>query len=125
MMKRKVVVFGLVLVLLGLVTIGVFSQVGVGTRVNLRIVNNTGYTLVGNYISVAGDPSWGPYIQWTVGGRPSPLYSGQSDIFPIWVTSFRADIRVVDVDGDTYSKYNVSVTDGATITFTMADFDRR
>jgi len=33
------------------------------------------------------------------------------------------DIRIVDSDDDTYTKYNVSVSDGRRIVFTTLDID--
>jgi hypothetical protein len=93
-----------------------------GTGPMITIVNNTGYTVYFVYLSPTSDTEWGPDRL----ARDQILYNGQSVALrlpvPISITN-RYDIRLVDLDGDSYTKYNVLVSANSRIVFTFDDFD--
>jgi hypothetical protein len=88
---------------------------------NIRIVNNTGYTVYYVYVSQAAASNWGPDVMGSdVLGKGSSV-----DLwlpYPLNVTN-RYDIRLKDSDGDTYTKWNVLITPNAVIEFTFSDYD--
>jgi len=90
----------------------------------ITIVNNTGYLVYYLYISPTTSDTWGPDRL----AANQTLPNGQSVSVrlphPINVTN-RYDIMLEDLDGDTYSKYNVTVTANGQIIFTFNDFDNR
>ena len=88
----------------------------------ITIVNRTGYTIRSLFIisSASTSNSFGSNV------LSSQLTNGQSRGVrlsqPLNVVN-RYDIRIVDTDGDTYTKWNVLVSNNATITFTFDDID--
>ena len=107
-----------------------FSDIDSGSRETLisyngppvTIVNNTGYTVYFLYISPATSDSWGEDRL----ASDQVLYSGQTVSVnlpqPLSVTN-KYDIMLEDSDGDTYSKYNVTVTANGRIVFNFSDID--
>lgn len=88
----------------------------------VTIVNNTGYTVYYVYISPTSDDNWGR-------DRLNPdqvLNNGQSVTLrlpqPLDVNN-KYDIMLKDVDGDTYSRFNVTLTENQRIVFTFSDID--
>ena len=89
---------------------------------SITIANRTGYRIDYIYISPSTSDSWGEDFL----GSSETLVNNQSATFrlpePLNVTN-RYDIRVIDLDGDSYTKMNVLVTQNMTIEFTFNDFD--
>jgi hypothetical protein len=87
---------------------------------SFSLQNNTGFTIKNIFVCRAGDENWGENI---LGGF---LYHGQSTSVSL-VTPLEEgngyNIRVVDVDGDHYSKYNVKIGDFSTVSMSISDFD--
>ena len=88
----------------------------------ITIVNNTGYLVYFLYISPTTSDVWGEDRL----ASDQTLANGQSVSVnlphPLNVTD-RYDIMLEDLDGDTYSKYNVTVTANSRIVFTFDDID--
>jgi hypothetical protein len=90
------------------------------TQTTMTVVNRTGYTAYYVYISPSSHDSWG------IDRLGSDvLLTGQSSILrniPVSENN-RYDIRLVDSDGDSYTKWNVQMMPNQSITFTFDDFD--
>jgi hypothetical protein len=93
----------------------------VDSQQSVRITNNTGYTVYFSYVSRTSSNSWGQDV---LGN--DVLRSGQSVTVrlpsPLSVTN-KSDIRLTDLEGDTYTKYNVTVTPNSAMEFTIRDMD--
>ena len=90
-------------------------------RPSIRIQNNTGYTVFYVYISPKSSTSW----EEDVLGEDVLLNRNSVSVrlaHPLNVEN-RYDIRIEDSDGDTYTKWNVLVTQNMTIEFTIRDLD--
>ncbi|MDR1588277.1 MAG: hypothetical protein LBS57_12540 [Treponema sp.] len=90
-------------------------------RPSFYILNNTGFTVKNIYVCPANSENWGANIF-----TGAYLYNGQSvhvmpDQFPDGTRSY--NIRLVDVDGDRYSKYDVEISDHDTVRIGIDDFD--
>ena len=98
-------------------------QAATGTQQpQITIVNNTGYAILGMYISPSTDNSWGSDKL----GATEWLRNGQSYTvkLPFTINSVNEyDIMLEDSDEDTYTRMNVRVTDNARIVFTFDDYD--
>ena len=89
-------------------------------RISVTVVNRTGYTGWYLYVSPASNESWGSDRLGT-----DILASGSSVTIrnvPA-ISNNRYDIRLVDSDGDSYTKWNVSISDNSSIVFTFDDYD--
>ena len=88
----------------------------------ITIINRTGFTIWYVYVSPTTSTSWGSDIlrpdQVLTNGQSINIRLGQ----PLNQTN-RYDIRIIDLDGDSYTKRNVLISNNATITFTFDDFD--
>jgi hypothetical protein len=85
------------------------------------VLNKTGYTVRNIFVCLADVKEWGANI--FSGGR---LYNGESARITLNTplsTANRYNIRLVDEDGDCYSKYNVEITEFAVIVITISDFE--
>lgn len=82
--------------------------------------NKTGFTIKSIFVSQSGTDAWGTDI------FNSRLYNGQSArvtlTVPLSVISLY-NIRLVDIDGDHYSKYDVEIQEYANIEVSVRDFD--
>ena len=87
----------------------------------IRIINRTGYTVYYVYVS----PNNSDYWEEDVLGS-DVLRNGQSVTvrlpYPLSIRN-RYDIRIIDLDGDTYTKWNVQITTNSSIEFTIRDID--
>jgi len=87
----------------------------------ITIVNNTGYTVYYVYASPSDDDDWGEDL---LGDKI--LRNGQSTEItlklPLNAKSVY-DILLEDEDEDTYSKFNVRITNNMRVEFTFDDFD--
>jgi hypothetical protein len=87
----------------------------------VRIVNNTGYTVYYVYISQIATDDWEEDVL-----GDDVLTDGHSvNIslkYPLDVTN-RYDIKLEDEDGDTYTKWDVLISQGSTVEFTIGDLD--
>jgi len=118
-MKKGYIVFVL-LMIAGLAFTGCASMPQ-GDLPVITVVNNTGYACYELYLSPVTVDNW----EEDVLGN-SILPSGQSVrvrlAFPL-SRSNRYDFKMVDLDGDTYTKWNVLLTPNATVVFTFSDID--
>ena len=87
----------------------------------VAIVNNTGFECYELYIKPASDQGWGNDL---LGAEILP--NGQSIrvklIIPLGIADIY-DIRMVDIDNDTYTKYRLHLANGSNIVFTKRDAD--
>jgi len=90
----------------------------------LTIVNNTGYAVWYLHISPVTQSTWGR--DWLEPDQM--LHNGQSVTvklpYPLSVHT-QYDILIEDSSGDTYSKYNVTITNGGVLMFTSNDIDEK
>ena len=90
----------------------------------LTIVNNTGYVVWYLHISPVTQSTWGK--DWLEPDQM--LHNGQAVTvklpYPLSVHT-QYDILLEDSDGDTYSKYNVTITNGGVLMFTFNDIDAK
>jgi hypothetical protein len=111
---KKLMLAGLFLLLGALV-------VSAQGRPSINIVNNTGYTIYKLFISPAESEEWGDDLL-----GEDILENGTT--FTVWLPAPLSqvtvyDIGVEDTDGDTYIKWELTVTNNARIVFTMDDLD--
>jgi len=89
---------------------------------SITIENNTGYTIYYVYISETTSDSWGQDRL-----RSDQIISnGQSVSIQLTTPLSRVnkyDIRLLDSDGDEYTKFNVTVSNNSRIVFTKDDLD--
>jgi len=87
----------------------------------ITVVNNTGYTCFYLFLSPVTNDNWEDD---KLGDNTLP--NGQSVRvrldFPLSQAN-RYDFRMVDLDDDTYTKWDVLLTENAVIVFTFDDFD--
>ena len=87
---------------------------------SVRIVNNTGYTGYYLYIRPTGTSSWGAdLLGWDV---LMDTRSFTVSSLPV-SSNERYDIRLVDLDDDTYTKLNMLIRPNQSVEFTFDDFD--
>jgi len=86
---------------------------GAGNRIT--IVNRTGYTVYYAYVSHETSRSWEEDVLGS-----SVLMSGNSVNVNL-PRGGRWDIKLVDVDGDSYTKFGINT--GSTVTFYLSDID--
>jgi hypothetical protein len=84
----------------------------------LTITNNTGFTMLLVLFSEAGDDEWGPNRLDT----DEVLENRSSRSWTVRPGTY--DIRLVDGEGDTFTKAAVSVKDSVTVRFRIIDLDR-
>jgi len=87
----------------------------------ITVVNNTGYTCYYLYLSPSSTDDWEEELL-----GDSILESGQSVRvrleYPLSREN-RYDFLMVDLDGDTYTKWRVLLTEDAVVVFTFDDID--
>ena len=89
---------------------------------SITIVNNTGYTIFYVYISPSDDEEWGEDLL----DSEEILNDGETFTckLPQPLNKVKAyDIKLEDEDGDTYTKWRVSVATNSRIVFTFEDID--
>jgi len=88
----------------------------------ITIVNNTGYTIYLVYLKSTTSSNWGSDRL----GSSEIIFNGSSATVqlphPLNVVN-RYDVRIVDSDDDTYTIYNVLVSAGSRIVFSISDID--
>jgi len=88
----------------------------------ITIVNDTGYEVWYLYISSSDQDTWGE--DWL--DSDQVLSDGQSItiqmLYPLSVCN-SYDIMLVDLDGDAYTKYSVTISANGRIVFIFDDFD--
>jgi len=92
------------------------------TPLNITIVNATGYTVWYVQVSPSDNDSWGPDLL----DKDQELNNGESFIYQLPQSSSNVkvyDIRLIDSDEDTYTKWRVNVADNSLIIFTFDDID--
>jgi uncharacterized protein YgiM (DUF1202 family) len=86
----------------------------------VRIVNNTGYSVYYAYVVAVPAQYWGDDKL----GSSDILPNGSSVSIRLPSSSTnKYGIRLKDLDGDTYTKWNISISNNQTITFTIEDID--
>jgi hypothetical protein len=88
---------------------------------SIRITNNTGYTVYYVYVSPADSEQWGEDLL-----GDDVLMNG--DYVNITLSQPLSEVNVYDIklkdkEGDTYTKWDVSISAGSQIEFTIGDFD--
>ena len=95
------------------------SQTVSPTNQTITIANRTGYAIWYVYVSPTSSDSWGADL---LGSEI--LSDGNSIRVPLpQNTNNQYDIRVVDSDGDSYTKMGINVNPNQTVEFTFSDFD--
>jgi len=89
---------------------------------SITIVNNTGYTIWYVYISETTIDSWGQDRL-----ADDEVLDNDASVslqlpYPINVVN-RYDIKLIDLDGDSYTKMDVLVSANSRIVFTFDDYD--
>jgi hypothetical protein len=96
-----------------------YSAPAVNTELpQVRIVNNTGFLVYDMYVVAVPAQYWGDDKL----GSTLPNSSSVSIRLPSSSTN-RYGIRLKDLDGDTYTKWNIPISNNQTITFTIEDMD--
>jgi len=91
------------------------------TQSQITVVNNTGYPFVRLYVSPTVSDVWGANV---LGSHV--LQSGSNVVvnLPLPINVINTyDIRAVDTDGDSYTKWNVTVSPNGVIEFVFGDID--
>ena len=85
----------------------------------IRIVNNTGYTICYLFVSSSESDDWGEDLL-----GEDVLEDGKTFTYKLSqpLNQFY-DIVAEDEDGDTYYKWNVTITNNARIVFTLEDLE--
>ncbi|MDR2478667.1 MAG: hypothetical protein LBD48_05065 [Treponema sp.] len=89
-------------------------------RPSFSLYNNTSFTVKSVYICPSGSDDWGVNILSTL------LYDGLSIVVTLDVPLSGAgvyNIRMVDVDGDYYTKYEVKIGESSVVKMTISDFE--
>jgi len=89
---------------------------------SITIVNNTGYAIYNVYISETTSDTWGQDKLKT----NEVISNGQSVSLPLPNPISRVDkydIRLLDSDGDEYTKYDLTVSNNSRIEFTSSDIN--
>lgn len=83
------------------------------------VLNNTGFTIKSVFLCPADTENWGPAV------FNGYIYNGQNTRINLAppVQSGSYHIRLVDIDGDRYSKFGVEVKDFETVEITIGEFD--
>ena len=87
-------------------------------RASVTLINNTGYTIYYVYISETASSSWGSDLL-----RSDQVVRNRESV-TLDLPNPRAsqyDIRLVDADGDQYTKMDVTVRAGSRLEFTISD----
>jgi hypothetical protein len=85
------------------------------------LLNKTGFTVKEAYVTQAQSDDWGPPA------FQGYLYNGQTVLITLDTPLKAAEeynIRLVDIDGDHYSKYNVPITEFGTVEITIGEYDQ-
>ena len=123
-MKAKIFIFS-IMALAVLFTAASCLTTGQSSRdvdVRVTIVNNTGYQIWYLHMSPSNDSYWGDC--WL--GPTEVINNGESKsiLLPPLNTAEVYDVVLVDIDGDTYTKWNVRVAPNMTIVFVFSDIDQ-
>ncbi|MDR1179328.1 MAG: hypothetical protein LBK44_02390 [Spirochaetales bacterium] len=93
----------------------------VGKRPKIILLNSTGYEVTEIYVSPASSDDWGDdyLVNTTLDDGDSfsvtlPVPLSEVDVY---------DFQFVDIDGDTYTLFDVSVKNGGTVEITDEDLD--
>ncbi len=112
---RKLLVFAVGFLLL--------SSAGAGAAPSeVTIINSTGFEIEAFYIAPTEWGEWGDDLL-----ADATIEDGGRRTFSLGDLAFEKgqrnfDLRIVDVDGDEYAKYDVDLGENATVTFTFDDY---
>ena len=88
-------------------------------RISFSILNETGFAVRSIFIKKADNNEWGESI------LPHLLYNREN--FTVSLENFESDIlydvRVQDIDGDFYTKYNIRLRERSTVRMEISDFE--
>jgi hypothetical protein len=97
-----------------------YSAPAVNTELpQVRIVNNTGFLVYYMYVVASTAQYWGDDKL----GRGTLSNGGSVSIGLPSSNTNRYGIKLKDLDGDTYTKWNIPISNNQTITFTIQDLD--
>jgi hypothetical protein len=85
------------------------------------LLNKTGFTVREVYVTQTQSEDWGTNV------FQGYLYSGQTVLITLRLPLSVADrynIRLVDADGDHYSKYDVPITEYGTVEISISEYDQ-
>ena len=96
---------------------GYSSSSSSSQRILINIVNNTGNQINSLAISASGNDSWGDFYSTSLrnGGTLNLEYT--------YHTGSNFNIRLRDINGNTYSKYNIRIFNEIRVDFTRSDRD--
>jgi hypothetical protein len=84
------------------------------------LLNKTGFTVKEVYVTQAQSETWGSNV------FQGFLYNGQTILITLRLPLSAADqynIRLVDADGDHYSKYNIQIIEYGVVEMTINEYD--
>jgi hypothetical protein len=85
------------------------------------LLNKTGFTVKEVYVTQTQSEDWGSNV------FQGHLYNGQTVLITLRLPLSAADrynIRLVDADGDHYSKYDVPITEYGTVEISISEYDQ-
>ncbi|MDR2258626.1 MAG: hypothetical protein LBE14_05710 [Treponema sp.] len=85
------------------------------------LLNKTGFTVKEVYVTQSTSDTWGAYV------FQGHLYQGQTILITLDAPLSAEDqynIRLVDTDGDHYSKYNVSIAEYGIVEVGISEYDQ-
>jgi len=103
--------------LLSFLTLAAFTQ----ENPTVQIVNSTGYTVYNIFISQTASDDWLDDVMGDKILNDGQYFTARLQ-YPLNVTN-HYDIKLVDEDGDTYTKWDVLITPDSRIEFTISDLD--
>lgn len=89
---------------------------------SIKIINNTGYKIYHILISPYDDDKFGDDILGDMILLNGETFTHQLK-FP-FIKTYYYDVRLIDLDNDSYTKYSINVKDNTNIIFTSNDFDK-
>jgi hypothetical protein len=114
-MKKRIFLF----ILLFVTVFSLAAAPSGKSKINLQ--NSTGYEITEIYVSPASSDDWGDdyLVNATLDDGDSFTITLPSPL----ATTDSYDIQFVDIEGDSYTKFDVTVKNGGTIEITMDDLD--
>ncbi|MDR2312981.1 MAG: hypothetical protein LBE02_00415 [Spirochaetaceae bacterium] len=97
------------------------SAVAAQNLPSITVVNDTGYTVYGVYISPSAEEEWGEDVLGDIVLAPGEAFNVRL-AYPLTVVNVY-DILLLDEDDDTYCKWEVTLTNNARISFTLEDLE--
>jgi len=83
--------------------------------------NNTGYSISGVWIKASSSASWGSALSGSISDGTSRAYTLSQTLSANNVYDIR--LRQTSTSGNTFTKYNITVSEGMIVTFTTSDLE--